>query len=68
MAANVWCCCSVKTKLQVQVKNSSGDDAAQYKSTMDAINKIVENEGISGLYSGMAGSLLGVASTNFAYF
>ena len=59
---------SVKTKLQVQVKNSSGDDAAQYKSTMDAINKIVENEGVSGLYSGMVGSLLGVASTNFAYF
>lgn len=59
---------SVKTKLQVQVKNESEDDAAQYKSTMDAINKIVESEGIGGLYSGIAGSLLGVASTNFAYF
>jgi len=35
---------------------------------MDAITKIVEKEGVSGLYSGMAGSLLGVASTNFAYF
>lgn len=58
----------VKTKLQVQVKNESEDDAAQYKSTMDAINKIVESEGIGGLYSGIAGSLLGVASTNFAYF
>jgi hypothetical protein len=28
----------------------------------------VEKEGIEGLYSGIVGSLLGVASTNFAYF
>merc|ERR1712000_282309 len=28
----------------------------------------MEDEGISGLYSGMVGSLLGVSSTNFAYF
>jgi len=28
----------------------------------------VEEEGIAGLYSGMAGCLIGVASTNFAYF
>lgn len=58
----------VKTKLQVQVKNESEDGTVQYKSTMDAINKIVDSEGLSGLYSGIAGSLLGVASTNFAYF
>lgn len=30
--------------------------------------KIAEREGVSGLYAGIAGSLLGVASTNFAYF
>ncbi|KAK1145939.1 ADP/ATP carrier protein [Aspergillus melleus] len=63
----------VKTKLQVQVKSAadSKDGRAneeQYKSTLDAINKIMEREGIEGLYSGIAGSLLGVASTNFAYF
>jgi hypothetical protein len=58
----------VKTKLQVQVKNETSDDTVQYKSTMDAINKILDSEGASGLYSGIAGSLLGVASTNFAYF
>ena len=62
---------SVKTKLQVQVKTEGsekheGDDV--YESTLDAITKISEKEGISGLYSGIAGSLLGVASTNFAYF
>jgi len=39
-----------------------------YGSTVDAILKIVAKAGIPGLYSGMAGSLLGVASTNFAYF
>ena len=35
---------------------------------MDAIRKIIDDEGITGLYSGLSGSLLGVASTNFAYF
>ena len=35
---------------------------------MHAIQKIIEHEGITGLYSGIHGSLLGVASTNFMYF
>ncbi|RVD87772.1 uncharacterized protein DFL_001982 [Arthrobotrys flagrans] len=39
-----------------------------YASTMDAIRKIKKKEGLSGLYAGMPGSLIGVASTNFAYF
>lgn len=39
-----------------------------YEGALDAISKIVEDEGIQGLYSGLSGSLLGVASTNFAYF
>lgn len=46
----------------------AGSHEEQYKSTLDAINKIMEREGIEGLYSGITGSLLGVASTNFAYF
>ncbi|KAF7116771.1 hypothetical protein CNMCM5793_005328 [Aspergillus hiratsukae] len=61
----------VKTRLQVQVKSDKtdgSDGTIHYESTLDAINKIVENEGIEGLYSGMVGSLIGVASTNFAYF
>ena len=41
---------------------------AHYTSSFDAIKKIVEDEGIIGLYSGINGSLIGVASTNFAYF
>ncbi|MCJ1442744.1 MAG: ADP/ATP carrier protein [Stictis urceolatum] len=63
----------VKTRLQVQVKRKPTDEPLtvnerHYASALDAIKKIVEDEGISGLYSGINGSLLGVASTNFAYF
>ncbi|KAL3457070.1 mitochondrial carrier domain-containing protein, partial [Aspergillus heterothallicus] len=60
----------VKTKLQVQVKTTaeSEESDTHYKSTWDAIAKIVDKEGVEGLYSGMVGSLIGVASTNFAYF
>ncbi|RYP49376.1 hypothetical protein DL769_011079 [Monosporascus sp. CRB-8-3] len=60
----------VKTRLQVQVKQSPGADSAEphYASTWDAITKIVAEDGIKGLYTGINGSLLGVASTNFAYF
>ncbi|WEW58745.1 ADP/ATP carrier protein [Emydomyces testavorans] len=66
----------VKTRLQVQVKpqslpkesTSHDDDGHHYDSTMDAIKKIIAHEGIEGLYSGINGSLVGVASTNFAYF
>ncbi|RMZ83521.1 hypothetical protein DV737_g1609, partial [Chaetothyriales sp. CBS 132003] len=57
----------VKTKLQVQVKKRDGS-GEYYEGSFDAIKKIVEDEGIAGLYSGIEGSLLGVASTNFAYF
>ncbi|OLN81799.1 Peroxisomal adenine nucleotide transporter 1-like protein 2 [Colletotrichum chlorophyti] len=68
----------VKTRLQVQVKptsaisdsNSGPTDSIEphYASTWDALNKIVADDGVRGLYAGMSGSLLGVASTNFAYF
>jgi hypothetical protein len=65
---------SVKTRLQVQIKKKQNDvpknpaDAEHYHSTWDAMTKIVQAEGLIGLYNGMAGSLIGVASTNFAYF
>jgi hypothetical protein len=64
----------VKTRLQVQVKPKPGDalrdprEDPHYTGTLHAISSIMEHEGLSGLYSGMAGSLIGVASTNFAYF
>ncbi|TDZ28630.1 Peroxisomal adenine nucleotide transporter 1 [Colletotrichum spinosum] len=63
----------VKTRLQVQVKSQTTADDFQvsephYSSTWDALSKIVSDDGPMGLYAGMSGSLLGVASTNFAYF
>ncbi|KAI1772455.1 mitochondrial carrier domain-containing protein [Hypoxylon cercidicola] len=62
----------VKTRLQVQVKRKPGETSdnsePHYTSTWDAITKIVAEEGMHGLYAGMNGALLGVASTNFAYF
>ncbi|TGZ79893.1 peroxisomal carrier [Ascodesmis nigricans] len=48
----------IKTKLQVQ----------HYDSTLDAIRKIFGKGGLPALYAGITGSLIGVASTNFAYF
>lgn len=47
---------------------SAEDEHAHYDGALDAISKIVKQEGITGLYAGMTGSLIGVASTNFAYF
>ncbi|KAL8738613.1 MAG: hypothetical protein Q9181_000609 [Wetmoreana brouardii] len=64
----------VKTRLQVQVKRKPTDleplttNEEHYTSSLDAIRRIIDNEGISGLYSGINGSLIGVTSTNFAYF
>lgn len=63
----------MKTRLQVQVKRKPGDTSEHsgdphYHSTWDAITKIVAEDGVKGLYAGMNGALLGVASTNFAYF
>jgi hypothetical protein len=64
----------VKTRLQVQVKRKPtdpvpvGEEDVHYASTWDAISKIVADDGMAGLYAGMNGALIGVASTNFAYF
>lgn len=58
--------------MQVQVKRSdksaNDDETPHFDTTMDAINHIMKDEGLAGLYAGMSGSLIGVASTNFAYF
>ncbi len=46
----------------------NGVEEPHYTSTWDAINKIVADDGMPGLYNGIQGALIGVASTNFAYF
>ena len=58
---------SIKTRMQVQ-SNAKKDDVTYYSSPLDAVRKIVQTEGILGLYTGIFGGLVGVASTNFAYF
>lgn len=59
--------------MQVQVRKHKqvGENTVEehhYASAIDALSKIVNREGVSGLYSGIFGSLLGVSTTNFAYF
>ena len=64
----------MKTRIQVQFRHKGADveepevNELLYRSTLDAIKKIVREEGISGLYAGVDSSLIGVASTNFVYF
>ncbi|PNS21254.1 Mitochondrial substrate carrier family protein Q [Sphaceloma murrayae] len=63
----------VKTRLQVQVKRKPDEKTLttndqHYEGAVHAIQCILQDEGLAGLYSGMMGSLIGVASTNFAYF
>lgn len=56
-------------QVKQQAEPDPNDPVTQhYTSTWDAITKIIDEDGLQGLYAGMHGSLLGVASTNFAYF
>lgn len=62
-----------KTRLQVQVKRKPGaapltTNEVHYEGTIHAMQHIIADEGLAGLYSGINGALIGVASTNFAYF
>ncbi|RUS21998.1 mitochondrial carrier domain-containing protein [Jimgerdemannia flammicorona] len=63
---------SIKTRLQVQSKAtesiSSDPTEKNYTSTSDAFLQILRTEGLLGLYAGLPAALVGVASTNFAYF
>jgi len=57
--------------MQVQSHRKPGDDSTDltyYTSPLDAVKKILKQDGVLGLYTGIFGGLLGVASTNFAYF
>jgi len=56
---------TVSSRLQVQ-KNTEGADA--YKGGRDTIVKILQTEGISGLYSGLNSAILGIALTNGFYY
>ena len=56
-------------QVQSNRKNVDGStDLTYYSSPLDAVRKIIKSDGILGLYTGIFGGLVGVASTNFAYF
>ena len=59
-------CCSyplitLSTRAQVESKRAQS-------SNRDAIRRIVQREGISGLYSGLESALFGISVTNFVYY
>jgi hypothetical protein len=61
---------SIKTRLQVQTRTlaTTTPPTLVYKSTLDAFSKILQTEGLAGLYSGMGAGLFGTVASNFTYF
>jgi adenine nucleotide transporter 17 len=56
---------TISSRLQVQ-NNNYNEDA--YKSTLDALVKILRTEGVPGLYSGLGSALFGISVTNGVYY
>ncbi|KAI9472759.1 hypothetical protein LPJ78_001456 [Coemansia sp. RSA 989] len=56
---------TVGTRLQVQRNNK---DATAYAGNMDALRKILSQEGIAGLFSGLESAVFGAAVTNGVYY
>jgi solute carrier family 25 protein 33/36 len=55
----------VKTRLQLDRsrKDASGIPSRQYKSSLDCIRQILQQEGFRGMYRGLSASYLGTAET-----
>lgn len=51
----------MSTRAQVESKRA-------HSTTLDAVRRIVQREGISGLYSGLESALFGISVTNFVYY
>ncbi|OOF94438.1 hypothetical protein ASPCADRAFT_7123 [Aspergillus carbonarius ITEM 5010] len=52
---------TLSTRAQVESKRA-------HSTTYDAIRRIVQREGVSGLYSGLESALFGISVTNFVYY
>jgi adenine nucleotide transporter 17 len=52
---------TLSTRAQVESKRA-------HSSTFDAARRIIQREGISGLYSGLDSALFGITVTNFVYY
>ncbi|CAI7620670.1 unnamed protein product [Penicillium glandicola] len=52
---------TLSTRAQVESKRA-------HSTTLDAVRRIVQREGISGLYSGLESALFGISVTNFVYY
>lgn len=52
---------TLSTRAQVESKRA-------HSTNLDAVRRIVQREGISGLYSGLESALFGISVTNFVYY
>ena len=61
MTHNRYPLITLSTRAQVESKRAQS-------STYDAARRIVQREGIAGLYSGLDSALFGISVTNFVYY
>lgn len=58
----------ITVSLRAQVNRSKTAQASTVKGQWDAVKQIIREEGVAGLYSGLASSLFGIAVTNGIYY